>query len=515
MITPILLIALASAYSPALPANIEDVTPSVRAEVVDRYDALSATPTTPSGAYASALAAYGEVLIAHGLEADAIAPLRAALDLRPEQGDWRYVLAFTLSRLGDQDGALAEYTVLLDADPGDAIALIRRGCLQSQMGRLEGAAADLDLAAELVGEHAFALTCRARVTYLDGDYAATVRMLERVLELQPSVDSVHHMLGMAYRQQGDVTAARDHLQRQGDVEPTFRDERLARIVAQDRSVQSLVERALDLIRSGHPQAAEREIRSALEASPEDVSARMALVALYNANDQLDLAIPVLLDIVRTDPDYAPARYRLGQIASAQGDLTTASERYAEALVIQPDNLEAGYQRASMLLQIDETEAAIAQLQHLVDLVPDNVFIRLQFATALLAGGRCEDALATTRTDDARAPGRADLLIVLVRASAACADGASRREMLPIADQLLAMRPAPIMYELRALLRRSLGDTAGARADLEVALRDNADRGFGDVLRARYAAMTQGAAEPGPIPPGHPLRTLPGTFGNDR
>ena len=108
----------------------------------------------------------------------------------------------------------AEYLEALRLDPGNATAWFRLAILHAQTGRLDEALDEVRRAQEL---EPLTLNHGANLgmfLYLDRDYAAARKELERILALDPTFDHGHAVLGRVLLAQGDAAAAIEQFRQQ-------------------------------------------------------------------------------------------------------------------------------------------------------------------------------------------------------------------------------------------------------------------------------------------------------------
>src|SRR5262249_42022498 len=83
-----------------------------------------------------------------GKSREAIADFSSALEVRPQFTEARFLRALERAKLGDLDGALADFDAAIQDDPQPHI-LARRGLTRAARGDFAGAAADFARALEV------------------------------------------------------------------------------------------------------------------------------------------------------------------------------------------------------------------------------------------------------------------------------------------------------------------------------------------------------------------------------
>lgn len=130
----------------------------------------------------------------------------------------------------------------------------------------------------------------------------------------------------------------------------------------------------------------------------------------------------------------------------------------------PDDVQALEWRAGVNSHLDKEEEALAEYQHLMDLVPDHDLRRLKLAETLSRLGRCREAAAQFECVLRRQPDNADAIVGLAR----CRHDAHQ---LGQAQQLLEALLEKQPDQVAALLERArLGMRRGDLATAEKSLR---------------------------------------------
>ena len=170
-------------------------------------------------------------------------------------------------------------------------------------------------------------------------------------------------------------------------------------------------------------------------------------------------------------DVASVTTLLGDLDLVAGDVDAARERYDEALAAAPSLVTATVGRARVLAAAGDEQAAIAELQVLVDRVPVlDALVLLGLLQArqgdAAAAGRTHELVRATAALQEASGQVVDLEMALFEANVGDPDRA-----VVLARQVVAERPASIFANdaLAWALLRS-GDAAGAVGPMEQALR---------------------------------------------
>jgi putative thioredoxin len=120
--------------------------------------------------------------------------------------------------------------------------------------------------------------------------------------------------------------------------------------------------AINTYQSGDIDGAMQQLREAAEADPFDLRIPLTLAKLLMRHGQFEHAeelLRALPEQAQMYDDVADLLAHLGFIRAAEN--APATEELLENLSVDPDDLEARYQLAALLLLNDETEAALEQL----------------------------------------------------------------------------------------------------------------------------------------------------------
>jgi len=160
----------------------------------------------PSVLNLAASARYGE-----GRFEEAAALLRQARKLAPKDPHILNSLAVCLKALGQPDAALDAYNAALRLDPRMAAAHFNRGALLEELSDIKGARAAYERAAVLDSNYLEPLAALAWLDAQAGDSASAGMNAGRVLARAPASVLARMALASAELQQGDLSAASDHL----------------------------------------------------------------------------------------------------------------------------------------------------------------------------------------------------------------------------------------------------------------------------------------------------------------
>jgi tetratricopeptide (TPR) repeat protein len=327
----------------------------------------------------------GLALQLEGYEAEAVPPLRRAVELCPRQPDApRLRLGEVLLKQDRLDEAEAQFRDLLAHDPGQAPA-------------------HLGL---------------ARVALARGDPAGARDPLRPSLDSPFTRKAAHLLLAEVEQRLGDAAAAGQALRRAGSLPPDapwpdpFRDEVEALKAdrrTRGRRAEMMLGRGqageaqflLEELDNDHPgtsalakgrrlldakeyQAAEHSFREAVLLAPDFAQAHFWLgVALLDQDDAVGAAA-CFREAVRLQPQHAAAYEKLGLCLEKRGDRAGALEALRAAVRYLPQSADLHRRLGKLLAAEGERGAALEQLDRALALNPDDAEAR-ELAGRLRAG----------------------------------------------------------------------------------------------------------------------------------
>ena len=283
--------------------------------------------------------------------------------------------------------------------------------------------------------------------FFQGQYLEAVPDLRRALERKPDLWKIQALLGMAERRTGDAQAARTDLEASF---PQLQDQKVrveaglelvelysgaeelgkassvigtlraldpenqqvlyaAYRVHSDLAHEDILSLALiapqsarmyqvmahEAARRGETAAAIRDDREALRLEPKLPGIHFELAELLNSlpstpETQAETIAEYKLALEQNPLDEK-AHLRLAAIAERGGDQKAALELYTRAVALQPDDAEACYGLANLLVAMNQPENAVKLLEHAVQIDPTNATIHFRLGTVYRRLGRDADA----------------------------------------------------------------------------------------------------------------------------
>lgn len=280
---------------------------------------------------ADALSNLGAAYVRLGQYEDAVRQYEAALKADPVNNAVRLNLALAYYKSARPNEAIPQLRRVIASDPAAKNAYLVLADCYLQTGQDNEVVALLKPREQLFGEDlAFAYILGTALLHVD-DTEEGQKYVDRVFGAGESAEA-HLLLGTAYFNRHDYRTARTELERALKLNPGL------------PTAHSVYGRALMLL--GEPDAAERAFRRELEVNINDFEANL----------------------------------QLGNIRKSQQRFAEAEAYLQRAANIRPTDLAAQKLLASLWLQMDRTEEAVAMLESVVEKAPDAVDVHVQLAT---------------------------------------------------------------------------------------------------------------------------------------
>lgn len=408
--------------------------------------------------------AYGElgrIYHAHRLYDIAEACYRNAQQLLTKDTRWPYLLGYLYQQQAKLEDAARDYRRTLALYPDYTPARIRLSRVLLGTGHVDEAIRllkEVSSIPEFRGAAAFWL---GKAALAEGRYAEAVEWLTLAGNEQPAASRVHYPLAMAYRGMGNIDAARHHLERRGETEPTIPDPMVEELSELLTGVRTRQHRAMKAVRRQQFDVAAKEFQAILESEPLNIPARVSLGrCLYLLGDK-DGAKREFGLALKQQPDHDKANYFFGRLLWEQGRGEAAMAHFRAALETNPEHAGAQFFLGDGLMRQGSFEQAAHYFGQVVEALPDDPTARQRESMALIAIGAKAHGKALDRIAEALLihPGEATLTRLLARLLAASPDPGARdgQRALTLALDLFTRQAAGIEdAELVAMAYAELG-----------------------------------------------------------
>lgn len=276
------------------------------------------TSELPPGQRAEALVLRARV---QADESKALADFDEAIQLAPDNGNYRLVRAVFLRSRKKLDEALAEVDAVLEQSPDDANALILQGEVFRELGKNDAALESFDRATELAPQTPGPYQHRGEIYRNLGEYDKALAQFSKALELQPGeLRTLVHRAEVYLRSRRFEEAL-------ADVDVVLEKQQLVLAHRIRAEVLANLNRLPDAI---------EEMEQVSAAMPSQIEPKMQLALYYQADKRLRKAVEVYNEVLEQQSDSVLARRNrgeayltLGEHAAAIADFEKALEHFAE------------------------------------------------------------------------------------------------------------------------------------------------------------------------------------------
>jgi tetratricopeptide (TPR) repeat protein len=314
----------------------------MRAGRLDEAAAGFASVIASSSAFAEAHFNLGLVREEQGQNADAVASLQRALQLKPRLRGANLFLGIAEYRLNHLDRAIAAFRKEATLSPADANAWMWLGVAQLAKEQPEDAAASLDRAAKLDPDNVDILYHRGRAHLL-----VSKNSYEQMFKTDPQSWRVHQVLAQANAEADRHDEAIAEYKAAIDIAP--------------RQPGLHEDLGTEYWKVGKLEPAETELQRELELDPNNVLARYKLGTLEAERGEGAKSKEHIEAALRQNPSLKNSSYYLGRAEMELGNNAAAAEaflREVSASDSDPDTVQqAWYQLGIVYRRLHRTEDA--------------------------------------------------------------------------------------------------------------------------------------------------------------
>jgi len=318
--------------------------------------ALARTMTARFPQFGYGWTVLGAMLKQMGRDVDALAAMRKAEALTPNDVEIHYNLGLTLNDLGRLDEAVASYRRALEIKPDYAEAHYNLGNTLKELGRLDEAEASYRWTLQIRPDDAAAHN-NLGLTLHDLDRLDEAEACyRRALEIRPDDAGAHYNLGNTLQELGQLDGAVASYRRALQIWPDYAE-----------AHNNLGNALNDL---GRLDEAEACYRSALQIKPDYAEAHNNLGNTLTKLGRLDEAVASYRRVLAIKPDHAEAHNNLSCTLNDLGRLDDAVASCRRALAIKPDYAEAHSNLGNAFKNLGQLDDAVASFRRALEIKPD-------------------------------------------------------------------------------------------------------------------------------------------------
>lgn len=494
-------------------------------------EVLAKSPDYTQGRYR-----LGEILLMRGDSQGANAQIEEVLKKDPRDRQALLLRARLRAQTGqtnDLKAALEDLKEVLKQEPNSRVGLYYMAQTNFTLGLLDQARV---FAGELERNHADYLPAKllqVQINLASGDPKGALRLsselLDRLSKTGPDREHSPQLLaeinaktrlarGVAQAQLGSYASAKEEFAAAREIAPRYPDVyiNLANIAILENKIDEAV----------------GFFENALSISATDFNALSGLINLYAGRKELDKAHARIDQVMATYPNSAPLHFLKAQVYGHEKNVNGAESELRKALELDSNYLAAYSALGSLFINTKQEDRAIAEYKRIIDLRPDNATAytvigmlydaRKDYDTAadnyrkaleidpnsLIAAnnlawlyaahgkGNLDEAVRLAQGVVQRNPqvaGFVDTLGWVYYKKGLSGVAVEQLQKAVSIDETAANKaktsPSPTYRYHLALALKARGDTAGARRELEVALRLANKVPFPDADEARKALAT--------------------------
>jgi putative PEP-CTERM system TPR-repeat lipoprotein len=400
----------------------------------------------------------GRVHIAAGDEASAREAFTTALEIDPGEPNAHLSLAAIDRKNQDFAAARAHYQAILDAHSNHLRAMLELAELDGLDGDLEAMVGRVEAAVEANPDSLEGRVVLARAYLATGKPERVAVVFSELDDTEKNVPMVLNELARAQLALGDYAAARytlDQLSRTGGDSALLHHQKAMAAAGLDR-----------------PDELERELRKSLEAEPNFIPSRIAMVRLQLSKGDLETAQQHLDKLIELAPEFPGVLLLQAQMAQAHGNLAEALGFSRRAFEITPTT-ETLFAVTERLKAAGKSDEAVSLLEDWLGDHPDDVAAQLSLAASFMAAQRIDEVLVIYRRvlelDDGNLVALNNLAWYLLETEPEAALSYARRAAGVAPD-------SPDVLDTLALAEYHNGDAAKARRTLGRALETRPEDG---------------------------------------
>lgn len=284
----------------------------------------------------------GEELFQYGFLEEAKKLYERLLEAYPEEGEILVSLAEILIEQGQEDEALQTLNKIHEDDPSYPQSLLLQADLYQMEGLYEVSEQKLLQAKSTLPEE-FIIDFALGELYMEqGRFIEAIRAYDKVLPFEVEIAgvNVHQRLGDAYSAGGAFEEALTHYEK---------------ALEDSLEINTLFHYALTAYQAGMNKTAIEKFTELKELDPEYHSLYLYLAKSYEREEDLENSFKAIQEGLRYDEYNKDLSFYAGKIALKLGNEEEAENQFRQALVLDPEFIEAALTLNKLLLHQERYE----------------------------------------------------------------------------------------------------------------------------------------------------------------
>lgn len=459
---------------------------------------------------AGAYALMGAEYVRAGFNDVAAIAFYDASQLAPNDGRWVYLRGVIARAQKLNADARADFEAALALDQAYLPIRYRLADTLVDLGDLDAARKALEPATTQFKDQAALFAMLGRINLKQKQYAAAIENLNQALKLDPAANAIYADLATAYSGQGSAELAKSSKAKAGSEQPSIPDPLVAGMYNQGPPPLSgpPLDQAKQMSAFGHFPEARTKLEEALKAKPDDVDA-LALAARLDAlMGKHSIAQDEAARALKLQSDSAAANLSQGVVYEFAGDDNNAYAYYQRAARMDPKIADAQLLLGNAEMRRGLFAEAATHYRQLASIGQESVETTGRLSAALVAAGRCGDALAHVNELLAKRAQDGDLMQIFVRLASSCASAQQQERGMAFdyAQALYKQRPDASDSSALALASAAQGKFDEAQKYQAEAIYEvvrNGNKALADMYRATMRQYAAKQVPDRPWPAEHP------------
>jgi tetratricopeptide (TPR) repeat protein len=339
---------------------------------------------------------------------------REAAALKPNDFLGHSDLAQKLRGINDLDGAIAEWRAAIAIKPDVPQFHVNLALALRAKGDADGPLAEFREAVRLRPDDAFTRDWHGFLLNEKGNRDAAITEFRAAIRLDANLLSAHRNLGnalaatgdpagalaefrVAYQLKPDDSPVREQLVRllKATGDAAGADAVLRAAVSDDESARHVA--SARKLEAKDRQAAIAEFRQALAIKPTNAEAQRSLADCLRQSGQVDASIVEYRKAIALEPERGSIHNNLGLALGGKGDHEGAIAEFRAAIRLDHGTHAVAHSNlARALMTRKDLDGAIAEYRELIRMQPENRLAHDQLGSALVSRGELDEALAVLR-----------------------------------------------------------------------------------------------------------------------
>ncbi|MCH7545669.1 MAG: tetratricopeptide repeat protein [Planctomycetes bacterium] len=293
---------------------------------------------------------------------------RQASSLDPDNAKWWYLLGRIQKQNGELEAAHASLNRVLALDESYTPAQVRQGFWLLEQGLIDEAEASFTRAVALETDNRNGRIGLARIALQRDDSSDALETLVTLRRKHPTDRYIQYLLGMAYRQNGQIDLARAELAvGVGGVMSWSRlDPWTEEMLSFQTSFRADYDLAKKYLTAGKPSEAIPLLRKMTQEFPDNLPVIISLAGAHSGMNRFEEAVVILQRGLEIAPDHFALHLNLGSVYQRLNQLEPALKHTNEAIRLHPTLFNSHFQRAQILFMIGRLADAADSLKTTIE-----------------------------------------------------------------------------------------------------------------------------------------------------